>query len=162
VSDHCGIGFNYAGFYPCAVAGAIDRIFGLDEAIPDLADVSEATMMEKYQVFCRLCGYYRPIRENSQTLLSSTWRLALDHCWARQGDCAIDTTVPDATVIVALTGTPVDAIATNIASSEVQVSPVLVAPQQPIRPMMLRPGAMPMMASGPMMMAGPTMDQGQQ
>ena len=63
--------------YPCAVAGAIDQIFGLNQAIKNLADVSEAAMIEKYQVFCRLCGYYRPIRENSQTLVSPAWRAAL-------------------------------------------------------------------------------------
>ena len=78
VSGHCGISFNRRGFYPCAVAGAIDRIFGLNQAIPELADVSEAAMVERYQTFCRLCGYYRPIRENSQTLLSDTWRKALN------------------------------------------------------------------------------------
>lgn len=63
---------------PCAVAGAIDRIFGLDQAIESLADVSEDAMIEKYQILCRLCGYYRPIRENSQTLLSETWLKALE------------------------------------------------------------------------------------
>ena len=77
VSGHCGISLNYRGFYPCAVAGAIDRIFTIDGAIENLADVSEAAMIEKYQAFCRLCGYYRPIRENSQTLLSPSWRAAL-------------------------------------------------------------------------------------
>jgi len=83
VSGHCGISMNYAGFFPCAVAGAIDRIFGLNQVIPNLADVSEAAMIEKYQIFCRLCGYYRPIRENSQTLLSLAWQRALDEYHAR-------------------------------------------------------------------------------
>ena len=78
MSGHCGISLNYKGFFPCAVAGAIDRVFGLGQAVKNLADVSEATMIEKYQSFCRLCGYYRPIRESSQTLLSSAWRAALD------------------------------------------------------------------------------------
>jgi hypothetical protein len=77
VSGHCGISLNHAGFYPCAVAGAIDRIFGLNQAIKNLAGVSESAMAEKYQTFCRLCGYYRPTRENSQTLLSPVWRAAL-------------------------------------------------------------------------------------
>lgn len=80
VSGHCGISFNYAGFYPCAVAGAIDRIFGFNQAIKSLADVSETAIVEKYQVFCRLCGYYRPIRENSQTMLSPAWQAALNRC----------------------------------------------------------------------------------
>ena len=78
VSGHCGISMNFAGFYPCALAGAIDRIFGLNQAIIALAAVSEAAMSEKYQIFCRFCGYYRPIRESSQTLLSPVWRAVLD------------------------------------------------------------------------------------
>ena len=85
VSGHCGISLNRRGFYPCAVAGAIDRIFGLDQAIKCLDDVSEAAMAEKYQVFCRLCGYYRPIRENSRTLLSPVWRKVLASHLARGG-----------------------------------------------------------------------------
>jgi len=84
VSSHCGISMNFAGFYPCAVAGAIDQIFGLNQAIADLADVSEDAMTEKYQVFCRLCGYYRPIRESSQTVLSPAWRAALDRYRVRE------------------------------------------------------------------------------
>ncbi len=77
VSGHCGISINFAGFYPCAVGGAIDRIFRLNQAIVSLADVSEAAMIKEYQTFCRLCGYYRPIRESSQTVLSPAWRAAL-------------------------------------------------------------------------------------
>ena len=79
VSGHCGISMNYRGFYPCAVAGAINRIFKLNHAIVDLSDVSEVTMIEAYQTFCRLCGYYRPIKENSQTLLSPAWQTTLDN-----------------------------------------------------------------------------------
>jgi hypothetical protein len=84
VSGHCGISMNYAGFYPCAVAGAIDRVSGLHQAIENLTDVSEAAMIEKYQTFCRLCGYYRSIKEAGCTLLSRTWRAALDRYRARE------------------------------------------------------------------------------
>lgn len=78
VSSYCGIGMNYRGFYPCAVAGAIDRIFGFHREIPSLEEVTRETMMDRYQTFCRLCGHYRPIYENSQTLLSPSWRAALE------------------------------------------------------------------------------------
>lgn len=83
VSGHCGLSLNYKGFYPCAVAGAIDRIFGLNQAIKKLDDVSDAAMVEKYQVFCRYCGYYRPIRENSRTLISPTWHRGLESYQSR-------------------------------------------------------------------------------
>ncbi len=85
VSGHCGISMNYAGFYPCAIAGAIDRIFSLNQAIKSLDNVSEAAMTEKYQTLCRLCGYYRPIRGNSQTLLSPSWQAILDCRQIRNG-----------------------------------------------------------------------------
>jgi hypothetical protein len=84
VSGHCGISMYFAGFYPCAVAGTIDRVFGLDQAIKSLADVTEAAMIEKYQIFCHLCGYYRPIRAGSQTLLSPIWRAVLERYRARE------------------------------------------------------------------------------
>ena len=84
VSSHCGIAMNFAGFYPCAVARAIDRVFGLDQAVTSLADVTEAAMIEKYQTFCRLCGYYRPIHAGNETLLSPTWRAALERYRAHE------------------------------------------------------------------------------
>lgn len=77
ISSFCGLGMNYKGYFPCAIAGAINRIFGLNEEIVKLDDVTGSAMVDKYQVFCRLCGHYRPIRENSQTLLSPHWRDAL-------------------------------------------------------------------------------------
>jgi hypothetical protein len=84
VSSHCGISINFAGFYPCALAGAIGRIFGLNQAIKSLSDVTEAVMIEKYQTFCRLYGYYRPICEGSQTLLSPMWRATLEPYGGRE------------------------------------------------------------------------------
>jgi hypothetical protein len=63
-------------FCPSAVAGVIDRIFGLSQAIPELTDVSEAATVEKYQAFCRLCGYDRLIRaQNSQVQAEKLLRL---------------------------------------------------------------------------------------
>jgi hypothetical protein len=73
----CGIGFNYAGFYCCAVAGAIDRLCGLDMAIKSLRDVSADRLTIQYQPFCSMCGHYRPLYENSQNVTSPSWKLAL-------------------------------------------------------------------------------------
>jgi len=78
ISRECGIGMTYQGFYPCAIAGAIDRIFALDQGIASLEQVSRAVLIEKYQVFCRLCGHYRPMRDNSHTLLSPVWQRAIE------------------------------------------------------------------------------------
>lgn len=82
VSWHCGLGFNFAGFYCCAVAGAIDRIRGGHARLTRLEQVTEAAVRELYQVFCPLCGYYAgaglvPITGARQTLISETWHAML-------------------------------------------------------------------------------------
>lgn len=78
VSWHCGLGLNYKGFYPCAIAAAIDRVFGFDEAVADLAAVTVESMRAKYAVFCKLCGHYCPTPAGGQPMISPTWRAALD------------------------------------------------------------------------------------
>lgn len=82
ISWHCGLGFNFAGFYCCAVAGAIDRIRGGHAGLRRLEQVTEDAVRELYQVFCPACGYYPgaglvPITGASQTLLSETWHAML-------------------------------------------------------------------------------------
>ena len=80
----CGIGFNYAGFYVCAIAGAIDRIYGLDLAIKDLRKLNSEQLMATYNAVCSKCGHYRPLRENKTTLVSISWRRALQQY--KEGD----------------------------------------------------------------------------
>jgi len=82
VSWHCGLSYNYAGLYCCAVAAAIDRLRGSHDAITRLDDVNETTVRNQYQVFCPLCGYYtcgdvKPITGSSYTLLSPSWHKLL-------------------------------------------------------------------------------------
>lgn len=76
--------FDLSWEYPHTIACAIDRVCVLNQEIAAIADVSKAVMVEKFQVFCRLCGYYRLIRKNNQTLLSSVWLAALDRRRVRQ------------------------------------------------------------------------------
>ena len=54
----CGCTVDYKGFYPCPVAPAIARVFGLDFAAPDLANASMEALVDQYDAACRLCGYY--------------------------------------------------------------------------------------------------------
>lgn len=82
ISWHCGVSMNFAGFYCCAVAGAIDRIRGGHGGIARLKQLTEAAVRELYQVFCPLCGYYPgaglvPITGVTQTLLSPIWKALL-------------------------------------------------------------------------------------
>lgn len=74
VTEVCGIGLTPYGYYPCAVAGGIDRIFGLDRGrkqLPNDADDLHAEL----DAFCRLCGHFK--REHgppvTRPVRSATW-----------------------------------------------------------------------------------------
>jgi organic radical activating enzyme len=76
--QQCGIGFNFAGFYCCPMAGAIDRIFGLDLGIKSVKDISIESLQKTYNQLCSKCGLYScRIHEKVQTI-SPTWKKALD------------------------------------------------------------------------------------
>jgi hypothetical protein len=76
IPAHCGIGFNYAGFYCCAIAGAIDRICGEKLAITNLRQVTPEALVAQYAPFCSMCGHYRPIRAESDHKISPSWKAA--------------------------------------------------------------------------------------
>jgi hypothetical protein len=71
----CGLGLTPSGYYMCAVAGGIDRIFGYHlgrRALPDDAD----TLSDQMSAFCRLCGHFGFQWPTRRTKCSETWRLA--------------------------------------------------------------------------------------
>ena len=60
IPSYCGIGLTPYGYYPCAVAGSIDRIMGFDlghKQIPSPDD----NMHDLLQKFCPLCGCFKRI-----------------------------------------------------------------------------------------------------
>lgn len=71
----CGLGLTPSGYYMCAVAGGIDRIFGYNlgrKKIPDESDL----MADQMSAFCGLCGHFGFQWPTRRTKLSKTWRLA--------------------------------------------------------------------------------------
>ena len=56
VTSYCGMGLNAYGYYPCAVAGSIDRVKGDDVGIKSLGDVTPEKMKDLLNRFCRYCG----------------------------------------------------------------------------------------------------------
>jgi hypothetical protein len=76
IPAHCGIGFNYAGFYCCAIAGAIDRVCGDKLAITSLREVTQERLIAHYAPFCAMCGHYRPIRAHNDHKMSPSWNVA--------------------------------------------------------------------------------------
>jgi hypothetical protein len=70
----CGLGVTPYGYYPCAVAGAIDRTFGLDLGRKTLPEPDDP-MITELRIFCRLCGHFKPptAERLSGPVMSSTW-----------------------------------------------------------------------------------------
>tara|TARA_B100000315_G_C14566775_1_gene583360 strand:- start:2084 stop:2425 length:342 start_codon:yes stop_codon:yes gene_type:complete len=63
--EQCGIGFTPSGYYPCAIAGGIDRVTHWNigrQTIPSDDD----NMLDLLEIFCSYCG-----RFDSQTFISN-------------------------------------------------------------------------------------------
>ena len=75
IIKECGLGLTPSGYYMCAIAGGIDRIYGYNlgrKKLPDEAD----PLSDQMSAFCRLCGHFGfqwPTRRSKQ---SKTWRMA--------------------------------------------------------------------------------------
>ena len=72
-----GIGFNHNGFYCCAIAGAIDRVFKIGTRVKHVADITHETLVAMYNEFCSKCGHYGNPDKLTTTALSMTWVKAL-------------------------------------------------------------------------------------
>ncbi len=75
VIENCGFGLGPNGYYPCAIAGGIDRIFGWDlgrKSLPS-ADDSMEDLLER---FCAHCGHFkrRPETPLDGPVMSAIWQ----------------------------------------------------------------------------------------
>ena len=70
----CGMGVTPYGYYPCAVAGAIDRTFGLNLGRKELPKPGDP-MTEELRTFCSLCGMFTPPTTDQVDgpVMSPTW-----------------------------------------------------------------------------------------
>jgi len=86
VTSYCGIGLNALGYYPCGVAGGIDRVFGFHKGIQHLKDV-DASIKSLLTHFCQFCGNFTDYAANrgdfiprhekallTKPVISATWR----------------------------------------------------------------------------------------
>lgn len=86
VTSYCGIGLNHMGYYPCSVAGGIDRIFQKNLGKQSLSEVTES-IAELLNEFCRYCGNFSAYESNQgdfiprsekdtlqKSLISPTWK----------------------------------------------------------------------------------------
>ena len=71
----CGLGLTPSGYYMCAVAGGIDRIFQYRlgrQRLPAAADA----LTDQMAAFCRLCGHFGFQWPTRRPRMSATWRRA--------------------------------------------------------------------------------------
>lgn len=75
IIEECGLGLTPSGYYMCAVAGGIDRIFGFDMGRKTLPPPDDS-MIDQMQAFCPLCGHFGFAWPVKKTKMSATWRNA--------------------------------------------------------------------------------------
>lgn len=63
VTSYCGIGLNQLGYYPCGVAGGIDRVFEMNLGVKKLKDVDES-ISKLLSEFCQFCGNFTDYEVN--------------------------------------------------------------------------------------------------
>ena len=75
IIEDCGLGLTPTGYYMCAVAGGIDRIFGYHSGRPNLPDPQD-DFADQMAAFCPLCGHFGFQWPTRKILQSRTWRQA--------------------------------------------------------------------------------------
>lgn len=74
-----GIGLTPYGYYPCAPAGAIDRVFGFGIA-RDRLPAEDDDLYDQFKKLCPLCGHFerRFHPEVNYPIMSKTWKNAYE------------------------------------------------------------------------------------
>ena len=75
IIEDCGLGLTPGGYYVCAVAGGIDRIFGIGLGRQTLP-AEDDEMIDQMQQLCRLCGHFGFARPVKTEKISRTWQQA--------------------------------------------------------------------------------------
>ena len=73
VLNDCGLGFTPYGFYPCAIAGGIDRVLGLGIARKEVPNTDDE-MTDQLDKLCAWCGHFKMNYGSAQNQgASSSW-----------------------------------------------------------------------------------------
>jgi hypothetical protein len=57
--EYCGMALTRYGYYCCAPASAVDRVFGFDLGLKSISAVTDAALKDQLQRLCRYCGHYK-------------------------------------------------------------------------------------------------------
>ena len=71
----CGFGLTRYGYYPCAIAGGIDRILGFDCGRKEFPSNDDA-MIDELNLFCKYCGRFLYVSRSDKKPMSQTWNNA--------------------------------------------------------------------------------------
>lgn len=85
IMEECGMGLTPLGYYPCAVAGGIDRIAGNQLGYADLPS-DDDDMAEMNEKLCRLCGHFRDGHCVPQSLRAPLLGQPMSVTWLRLYD----------------------------------------------------------------------------
>ena len=79
VTPYCGIGLTRYGYYPCAVSGSIDRVFGFDIGRKKMPSGNDP-MVDAKRILCKYCGHfiYNLERNITEEKISSSWKQAYE------------------------------------------------------------------------------------
>lgn len=81
VIEYCGMALTRYGYYCCAPASSVDRVFGFDMGLKSLSSVSDAALKEQRRRLCRYCGHYKENYEGARSRVQETspsWRDAVE------------------------------------------------------------------------------------
>ncbi len=78
ITASCGLGLTKYGYYHCAVAGAIDRVFGFNIGRKIMPEIDDQMIDEKRKL-CKYCGHFLEcfgVRKTKKELFSKSWEKA--------------------------------------------------------------------------------------
>ncbi len=78
IIEDCGLGLTPSGYYMCAVAGGIDRIFQYHLGRDNLPLKSDL-MTDQMSAFCRLCGHFGFCLPVKKEKISPIWQRAYEN-----------------------------------------------------------------------------------
>ena len=91
ISQFCGIGLTPEGYFPCAVAGGIERIMKLGKGALSLPD-NDKPLKDMYSSYCQFCGHFlqdgylkrdeRETKDYTPSEISASWKKAYRN-WVR-------------------------------------------------------------------------------
>jgi hypothetical protein len=75
IISECGLGVTPSGYYMCAIAGGIDRVFGYNLGRREIPDENDL-MADQMRSFCSVCGHFGFQWPTLKSRMSKTWHLA--------------------------------------------------------------------------------------